>query len=64
MVGLVGTELGSAGANIADMALSRRGNTAMMVLKLDAAPADPLLNRLRARPGIVKVAVVNLPPLP
>ena len=63
MVGLIGTELGSAGANIADMALSRRGNTAMMVLKLDETPTEPLINRLRARPGIVKVAVVNLPPL-
>jgi hypothetical protein len=45
------------------MALSRRGNTAMMVLKLDVAPAESLINRLRARPGIVKVAVVNLQPL-
>jgi D-3-phosphoglycerate dehydrogenase len=64
MVGLVGTEMGNAGANIADMALSRRGNTAMMLLKIDA-PLDPaLLSRLRARPGIVKVASVNLPSVP
>lgn len=64
MIGLVGTEFGSAGANIADMALSRRGNTAMMVLKLDATPDESLINRLRARPGILKVASVQLPPLP
>ena len=64
MVGLVGTEFGNAGSNIADMALSRRGNTAMMVLKVDEMPGEALINRLRARPGIVKVAVVNLPPLP
>ncbi len=63
MIGLVGTEFGSAQTNIADMALSRRGNTAMMVLKLDAAPDESLLNRLRARPGILKIAAVHLPPL-
>ncbi len=63
MIGMVGTEFGAAGANIADMALSRRGANAMMVLKLDATPDQALLNRLRARPGILKVAVVNLLPL-
>ena len=63
MIGLVGTEFGETGANIANMALSRRGDTAMMVLKLDVAPDEALINRLRARPGILKVAVISLPPL-
>ena len=63
MIGLVGGEFGGAGANIADMALSRRDQTAMMLLKLDGEPDDALLSRLRARPGIVKVAEVNLPAL-
>jgi len=64
MVGMVGTEFGSAGANIADMALSRKGDTAMTVLKLDSEPDESLINRLSARPGIRKVATVTLPPLP
>ncbi len=63
MVGLVGTEFGSEGANIADLALSRRGETALMLLKVDELPSDSLINRLRARPGILKVAAVTLPEL-
>ena len=61
MVGVVGTEFGQAGVNIADMAISRRDSTALMVLKVDAEPDEPLLNRLRHRPGIVKIAMVKLP---
>lgn len=61
MVGLVGTEFGQANVNIADMAISRRDGTALMVLKLDNDPPESLLNRLRHRPGILKIAVVKLP---
>lgn len=64
MVGLVGTEFGDAGANIADLALSRSNEMSMMVLKLDAVPSDSLKARLLARPGILKVATVALPELP
>jgi len=63
MVGLIGTELGEAETNIADMALSRRDDTALMVLKLDAMPDAKLLNRLRARPGIFNATAVKLPAL-
>jgi len=63
MVGLVGKEMGAAGVNIADMAISRYDDTALMVLKLDEMPDESLLNRLRHRPGILKVATVRLPPL-
>lgn len=63
MVGLVGGEFGDAEVNIADLALSRRGETALMVLKLDTPLDDAMLNRLRARPGILKVATPCLPPL-
>jgi len=63
MVGLVGTEMGEASTNIADMALSRRDETALMVLKLDGAPGEGLLSRLRSKPGILKVSPVVLPPL-
>lgn len=63
MVGLVGTEFGQARVNIADMAISRRDDTAFMVLKIDEPAPQSLLNRLRARPGILKVATVKLPPV-
>lgn len=66
MVGLVGTELGRAQVNIADMAISRRqtdgGMTALMVLKVDQEPPAELLQHLRSQPGILKVAAVKLPP--
>lgn len=61
MIGLVGNEMGQAGINIADMSISRRDVTALMVLKIDDL-ADPQgIERLRARPGILKVACVELP---
>lgn len=66
VIGLVGTEFGAAGVNIADMAISRRDTpggaaTALMLLKIDGDVPDALLNRLRARPGILKIATVKLP---
>ncbi len=61
MVGLVGAELGEAKVNIADMAISRQDNTALMVLKLDDPLPESALNRLNHRPGILKVTVVELP---
>lgn len=66
VIGLVGTEFGTAGVNIADMAISRRETpggaaTALMLLKIDGDVPDALLNRLRARPGILKIATVKLP---
>ena len=60
MIGMVGSEFGESGINIADMAISRRGATALMLLKTDGCPAEAMLNRLKARPGILKVAVVSL----
>jgi D-3-phosphoglycerate dehydrogenase / 2-oxoglutarate reductase len=69
MIGLVGSEFGSASVNIADMTIARRPDpdgktfTALMLLKLDSAPPVDLLNRLSARPGVLKVASVTLPAL-
>jgi D-3-phosphoglycerate dehydrogenase len=60
VIGLVGTEFGKAQVNIADMAISRRGTSALMVLKVDNDPPESLINDLRTRPGIMKVAVVKL----
>ncbi len=64
MLGLVGTEFGQAGINIADMAISRRASTALMVIKADTEPPASLLNRLRHRPGILRVVMVKLPEEP
>ncbi len=64
MVGIVGTEMAEADMNIADMTLARLGDKAIMVLKLDSTPDEAVLNRLKARPGILKVATTSLPPIP
>jgi len=63
MIGLVGTTFGAANVNIADMAISRRGDTALMVLKVDDEPDDATLQLLRDQSGILKVAKIVLAPL-
>jgi D-3-phosphoglycerate dehydrogenase len=64
VIGLVGQAFGSAGINIADMALSRRGKTALMVLKLDGPMPDSLRAGLSAmNPPILSIRTFNLPPV-
>ena len=67
VIGTVGTSFGDANVNIADMVISREFDkdgaaTALMVLKTDSHPPDALLNRLRARPNILRVKALVLPP--
>jgi D-3-phosphoglycerate dehydrogenase / 2-oxoglutarate reductase len=67
VIGLVGTSFGDAGVNIADMVISRDvgpdgSATALMMLKVDSAPPEALVNRLKARPNILRVRNVVLPP--
>lgn len=67
VIGTVGTMFGDASVNIADMVIARDfkpdGSAhALMVLKIDSDPGEALLNRLRARPNIVQVSSVRLPP--
>ena len=67
VIGLVGSSFGDAQVNIADMVISREFDkegkaTALMVIKTDSAPPEALLNRLRARPNIIRVKTVVLPP--
>ncbi|MEO1237466.1 MAG: phosphoglycerate dehydrogenase [Planctomycetota bacterium] len=70
MIGLVGTEFGKAGVNIADMTISRRSTpgssqaTALMLLKLDEAASYELNDALGEREGILKIASVHLPEAP
>jgi D-3-phosphoglycerate dehydrogenase len=66
VIGTVGSSFGDEGVNIADMVISREKHgdgtsTALMVIKTDSTPTDALLNRLRARPGILRVTPVALP---
>ena len=67
VIGTVGSSFGDEKVNIADMVISRDKHedgsaTALMVLKIDSEPTPALLNRLRARPNIVRVKSVTLPP--
>ena len=67
VIGTVGTSFGDAGVNIADMVISREFDkdgtaTALMVIKTDSPPPDALLNRLRARPNILRAKSLLLPP--
>ncbi len=67
VIGTVGTMFGDAKVNIADMVISRElkpdGSAhALMVLKTDSDAGESLLNRLRARPGILRATSLRLPP--
>jgi D-3-phosphoglycerate dehydrogenase len=66
VIGTVGTTFGDASVNIADMVISREFDpqgaaTALMVIKIDSAPPEALLNRLKARAGILRVKALALP---
>ncbi len=62
VIGLVGTTFGQHKVNIADMALSRQNNTALMVLKIDEPPPQAAIDALAAKsPPIKLVRTVTLP---
>jgi D-3-phosphoglycerate dehydrogenase len=68
VIGLVGSSFGDAQVNIADMVISREFGhdgkaTALMVIKTDSQPPESLLNRLKARPNILRVKSLVLPPV-
>jgi len=62
MVGLVGTSLGEASVNIANMALSRNPEhtRAVTVIEVDTEPPASLLEKLRSTPGIIRVLSFEL----
>jgi len=67
VIGFVGSTFGDASVNIADMVISRVVNpdktaTALMMIKTDSAPTKELFEKLRAKPNILKVRAVALPP--
>ena len=61
VIGTVGTLLGNAGVNIADMDVGRahEAGTAVMLIAPSAAVPDDVLDALRAAPGIVTVAALT-----
>lgn len=61
VIGLVGTLLGNAGVNIADMDVGKAhaGGTAMMLIAPTAAVPEPVVSALRAAPGIISVHVLR-----
>lgn len=63
VIGMVGRVFGEHDINIADMTLSRRDKTALMLLKLDAAPSASVVETLNAADEIISVRTVSLPPV-
>ena len=63
MIGRLGSLLGEAGVNIANMAVSRNRQEAraLMALTVDDAPSAELLARLRDEPGFVDARFIVLP---
>ncbi|MGH9023532.1 MAG: ACT domain-containing protein, partial [Acidimicrobiia bacterium] len=62
VIGLVGTILGEAGINIADMGVGRGpgDERALMVLATDSPVGPEILERLRAQPGIGDAQAIEL----
>ena len=63
VIGLVGNTFGQMNINISDMTISRKGDKALMLLKVDTAPTAEALATLRAEPSLELVKAINLPPL-
>ncbi|NNM85603.1 MAG: phosphoglycerate dehydrogenase [Phycisphaerales bacterium] len=61
VIGLVGNTFGRMQINIADMTISRKGDKALMLLKLDAPPTAEAMDALAADSGIEVVKALNLP---
>ena len=61
MIGVVGTQVGTAGVNIGDMAVgsSPDGSPALMVLATDRAVPEAAVQALRDTDGVLSVAAVN-----
>src|SRR6185369_16372568 len=64
VIGLVGNTFGKLNINIADMTISRKGDKALMLLKVDSQPTADALATLRAEPALEFVKAVKLPPAP
>jgi D-3-phosphoglycerate dehydrogenase len=60
VIGTVGTLLGNAGVNIADMDVGRaEAGSALMLIATSTEVLDPVIAALRAAPGITSVVVLT-----
>jgi D-3-phosphoglycerate dehydrogenase len=61
VIGTVGTLLGESGVNIADMDVGRAAEpgTAVMIIAATATVAPPVIEALRAAPGIISVVALE-----
>lgn len=62
IVGLVGTALGTAGLNIANLSLARNKikGDALNVIELDTAPGNDIIEQLTASPGVLSVTAIEI----
>ena len=62
MIGMVGTVLGEAGVNVANMAVGHQpgAETAVMVLATGGPVAPDVIDDLRSRDGILQVDALDL----
>ena len=62
IVGLVGSSLGAAGLNIANLSLARNktAGDALNVIELDTAPGQEIIQSLSDAPGIISVTAVKI----
>lgn len=63
VIGLVGNTFGKLGINIADMTISRKGDKALMVLKIDTPASPEALAALKSDSALEVVKAISLPPI-
>ena len=63
VIGLVGNTFGKLGINIADMTISRKGDKALMLLKVDSEPTAEAIATLKKEPSLEVVKAITLPPV-
>ncbi len=63
VIGLVGNTFGKLGINIADMTISRKGDRALMLLKLDSEASPEAIAALKTDPSLEVVKAIMLPPV-
>ena len=61
LIGGLGTILGNAGINIATFNLGRNhaGGDAIALIEVDEAPAEPVMDQIKALPNVVRVKALQ-----
>ena len=63
LIGFIGTTMGRAGVNIAQMNVGREhaGGEAIGIVNLDSVPTAAALDEVKNHPDILSVSVISLP---